>query len=48
MLDYVAATIDPDIRVQLLPHATVDLEPDFWENYRYNLVLARRPVHVTG
>jgi predicted amidohydrolase len=27
---------DPDIKILMLPHATANLEPDFWERYRYN------------
>lgn len=27
---------DQDIKMLLLPHATANLEPDFWERYRYN------------
>jgi predicted amidohydrolase len=27
---------DPDIKMLMLPHATANLKPDFWETYRYN------------
>lgn len=27
---------DPDIQLLLLPHATANLEPDFWQTYKYN------------
>jgi predicted amidohydrolase len=27
---------DPEIKMLVLPHATANLEPDFWENYQYN------------
>ncbi len=29
-------TGDPEIQLLLLPHATANLEPDFWESYNYN------------
>ena len=26
---------DPEVKMLILPHATANLEPDFWENYNY-------------